>query len=84
VEGTGTFAVAIKLGVQAPDCAFTNVFPHAVIVPGVVESGKEAGTVLNITEEKVNARLLAIGEPQPVTGSQPVPAAYPLFPVVTS
>jgi len=34
--------------------------------------------------ESAGARLLATGVPQPVTGSHPTPAEYPLEPEVTS
>ena len=64
-----------------------NVPPQAVIEPGVTPAGNEDGTVSNVTdaEAKARARLSAIGEPHPVTGSQPIPAEYPLFvPEVTS
>lgn len=79
--------MAVKLGGHGLDPPLTKVLLQAVIVPGVVESGNVAGTVLNVTvtEAKDNARLLATGVPQPVTGSQPVPAGYPLlFPEVMS
>lgn len=79
--------MAVKLEGQGPDWPLLKVLLQAAIVPGVMESGKVAGTVLNVTvtEANVVARLLATGVPQPVTGSQPVPALYPLlFPEVMS
>lgn len=41
-------------------------------------------TVMEMAPANGFARASAIGEPQPVTGSHPVPAEYPFEPVVMS
>jgi hypothetical protein len=87
VEGEGRLAVAEKLLGQVLDCSFVNVFPQVVMEPADVPVGNVDGVVLNMTCPAANSacpKLFAIGEPHPVTGSQPVPAEYPLDPEVIS
>ncbi len=84
-EDEGKFAVALKVLEQGFDSPSVKFPPQALIEPAV--AGNVDGTVVNTTdaEAKARARVLAMGEPHPATGSHPTPAEYPLFvPEVTS